>query len=389
MPLISRHGRGGGKAPPVWSTASQNLGTLANSNRAATALSIQQLVANDGDTNSNSGLTYSVVSGTFPPGLSLNSSTGAITGTANGVSSNTNYSFTIRATDVANQSVDRTFDINVNAPIKTLANGGSISSDASYRYHTFNGQQSTGFNIYQGEAGATVEVFAWGAGGGGGGTSGNGGAGGYAYGLVPVNIGETLTVSVGGGGGGGAGGCRGCDGAGGGGGGPNFGSGGSGGNSSCAPCSGPGGGGGAATGLLRGGTILVAAGGGGGSGGTENNTSGSGGGGGQDGTGGGCGGGGAAGGQGGTNGGNGYAPGGDSSGCGGGGGGYRGGNNGNPANQDGCGGGGGGGGSNFGNSTAAGNYTSLPGGSFSNGYANAGGAQSGGTAGTLTIRYPV
>lgn len=380
-------GRTGGKAPPVWQTASGSLGTLANTNRAASQFT--QPFAYDGDTGTNSGLTYSVLSGTFPSGASLSAGNGNLTGTCNSVSSNTTYNFTLRVTDAAGQTADRTFTATVNAPVKTLANGGSISSDATYRYHTFNGQQSTGFNIYQGEGTPNIEVFAWGAGGGGGGTQGSGGHGGYAYSPVTVNVGETLTVSVGGGGGGGAGGCRGCDGAGGGGGGPNFGNGGSGGNASCAPCSGPGGGGGGATGLLRGSTILVAAGAGGGSGGTENGTPGSGGGGGQNGANGACGGGGAAGGQGGTNGGSGYAPGGDASGCGGGGGGYRGGNNGNPANSDGCGGGGGGGGSNYGNTTYAASWTSQPSGDYNNGYGRAGGDQGGGTAGTLTIRYPV
>lgn len=385
---IQRAGRSrGGKAPPVWQTSSGSLGTLTNLGRGASNLTAP--AAFDGDLGSNSGLTYSHVAGTFPAGAGLNTNTGQLTGTCNSVSSNTTYTFTLRATDSAGQFVDREFTVTVNAPIKTLANGGSVSSDASYRYHTFNGQQSTGFNIYQGEGTPQVEVFAWGAGGGGGGQTGSGGHGGYAYGLVPVNIGETLTVSVGGGGGGGAGGCRGCDGAGGGGGGPNFGSGGSGGNAACAPCSGPGGGGGAATGILRGGTILVAAGGGGGSGGTENNTPGFGGGGGQSGANGACGGGGSTGGSNSTNGNSGYAPGPDASGCGGGGGGYRGGNNGNPANSDGCGGGGGGGGSNYGDSTAAASWTSQPSGSYNNGYGRAGGDQGGGTAGTLTIRYPV
>ena len=98
-------GRSGGKAPPVWQTASGSLGTCANANRAS--FTATQAVCWDGDTNSNSGLTYSVVSGSIPSGMSLNSSTGAITGTPSQVGSDTTYSFTLRATDLAGQILDR------------------------------------------------------------------------------------------------------------------------------------------------------------------------------------------------------------------------------------------------------------------------------------------
>ena len=45
--------------------------------------------------------------------LSLNSSTGAITGTAPAATSETTYNFTIRATDAESQTVDRAFSIKV------------------------------------------------------------------------------------------------------------------------------------------------------------------------------------------------------------------------------------------------------------------------------------
>ena len=43
--------------------------------------------------------------------LSLNSSTGAITGTAPNVTSDTTYNFTLRATDTAGNTTDRAFNI--------------------------------------------------------------------------------------------------------------------------------------------------------------------------------------------------------------------------------------------------------------------------------------
>ena len=45
--------------------------------------------------------------------LTLNSSTGAITGTAPSPTSGTTYTFTLRATDAEGQTVDRSFSITV------------------------------------------------------------------------------------------------------------------------------------------------------------------------------------------------------------------------------------------------------------------------------------
>ena len=45
--------------------------------------------------------------------LTLNSSTGAITGTAPSPTSNTTYSFTLRLTDAESQTTDRAFSITV------------------------------------------------------------------------------------------------------------------------------------------------------------------------------------------------------------------------------------------------------------------------------------
>ena len=45
--------------------------------------------------------------------LSLNSSTGAITGTAPSPTADTTYNFTLRATDAESQTTDRAFSITV------------------------------------------------------------------------------------------------------------------------------------------------------------------------------------------------------------------------------------------------------------------------------------
>jgi hypothetical protein len=87
---------------PAWSTASGSLGSFdeeVSINVSATATDA------DGDT-----IVYSVQSGTLPTGLSLNSSTGAITGTAGSVNANTTSSFTLRAT-ANSKTADRAFSI--------------------------------------------------------------------------------------------------------------------------------------------------------------------------------------------------------------------------------------------------------------------------------------
>ena len=56
--------------------------------------------------------------------LSLNSSTGAITGTAPSPDSETTYNFTLRATDNESQTADRAFSITVTVGIN---NGGQFN----------------------------------------------------------------------------------------------------------------------------------------------------------------------------------------------------------------------------------------------------------------------
>jgi len=57
---------------------------------------------------------YAVTSGALPGGASLNTSTGAITGTESGSTATTTYNFTITATDAQGQTGARAFSITVN-----------------------------------------------------------------------------------------------------------------------------------------------------------------------------------------------------------------------------------------------------------------------------------
>ena len=84
---------------PAWTTAAGNLGTVA-------ALGTINFTVAATDATS-----FAVQSGSLPGGASLNSSTGAITGTETGSTATTTYTFTIRATDAQAQTADRQFNI--------------------------------------------------------------------------------------------------------------------------------------------------------------------------------------------------------------------------------------------------------------------------------------
>jgi len=147
--------------PPVWVTASGSLGTIDKGEDVATAGLTTPLVAS----NSGGTLSYTVTSGSITAGLSLNSSTGAITGTSTSNSSQTN-NFTVTASD-GTQSVARSFSITEVIP----------PYDIQYL------------------------VVAGGGGGGGNGHGGGGGAGGFRTGTYSsVAAGTVLTTTVGTGG---------------------------------------------------------------------------------------------------------------------------------------------------------------------------------------------
>ena len=90
---------------PTWSTAAGSIGSIGTG-----AAGISLSITATGDAP----ITYAVKSGsTLPAGLSLNSSTGAITGTAPSVANATTYNFTLTASDLQNQTTDRNFSIDV------------------------------------------------------------------------------------------------------------------------------------------------------------------------------------------------------------------------------------------------------------------------------------
>ena len=92
---------------PVWSTASGSLGSVEE----GASASFQVTATEGSDT-----IEYAVTSGSLPSGLSLNTNTGAITGTAGNVSSDTTSTFSITATDDENQtSSARSFSITITA----------------------------------------------------------------------------------------------------------------------------------------------------------------------------------------------------------------------------------------------------------------------------------
>jgi hypothetical protein len=131
---------------PVWVTPSGSLGTVWDLSRTGASFTVS---ATDVQT-----ITYSVLSGSLPTGMSLNSSTGVISGTPNAVGSDTTSNFDIRATD-GSLNADRSFSITVKAPSVTLYTSGSGT-------HTTSAGQTT--------IRATV-----GGGGGGGSTTSCGG----------------------------------------------------------------------------------------------------------------------------------------------------------------------------------------------------------------------
>ena len=90
---------------PAWTTAAGSLGSN------AAGSSISYTVAATGATS------FAVQSGSLPGGTSLNTSTGVISGTESGATSETTYSFTIRATDAEGQTADRAFSITITVGI--------------------------------------------------------------------------------------------------------------------------------------------------------------------------------------------------------------------------------------------------------------------------------
>ena len=90
---------------PAWTTSAGSLGSN------AAGSSVSYTVAATGATS------FAKTSGTFPGGVSLDTSTGVISGTESGATAETTYSFTITATDAEGQTADRAFSITITVGI--------------------------------------------------------------------------------------------------------------------------------------------------------------------------------------------------------------------------------------------------------------------------------
>jgi len=108
---------------PTWSTASGSIGSVA----AGDTVSLSVSGSSDSTvaySETTSVLTSNADTPATTMNLSLNSSTGAITGTAPSPTGDTTYTFTLRLTDAESQTADRSFSITVSVGIN---NGGQFN----------------------------------------------------------------------------------------------------------------------------------------------------------------------------------------------------------------------------------------------------------------------
>ena len=153
---------------PVWSTSAGSLGSVKGGSTSSLSVA-----ATDEENNT---ITYALSSGSLPGGISLNTSTGALTGSFTAPVSDTTYSFAITATDGSNTAVSRSFSITVRA----LPTGGTVTTSGGYRIHTFTSNGT--FAIAEPFTVQYLVVAGGGSGGYGhpsGNEAGGGGAGGY------------------------------------------------------------------------------------------------------------------------------------------------------------------------------------------------------------------
>jgi hypothetical protein len=164
-------------ASPVWTVASGSLGTIYDSAR--TSVSITTGATDD----EGATLTYAVASGSLSSGLSLNTSTGAITGNADAVGSDTTSNFTLSVTDGTNTTT-RAYSITINSAVVT-----SYTSTGSGTYSVPSGITEVNVLVVAGAGASGVD------------NGGGGGAGGLIYRpAFPVTPGGSVSYTVGAGG---------------------------------------------------------------------------------------------------------------------------------------------------------------------------------------------
>jgi hypothetical protein len=177
---------------PTWSTSAGSLGSV------NTSTSVNFTVA----ATSDSTVSYSVTSGSLPSGVSLNSSTGEITGTAPSLGTSTTYNFTIRATDSENQDTDRNFSITISVAIAIdyliVAGGGGTANGGGGGGGGGGYLTTIGSSQYSASPGTPYAIVV----GGGGGVGAQGGNS-TAFGLTAYGGGIGGTTGGNGGSGGG------------------------------------------------------------------------------------------------------------------------------------------------------------------------------------------
>jgi hypothetical protein len=132
---------------PVWSTSA---GTLATINDTATGTHAT-VAATDADGET---ITYSVVSGALPGNVSLNTSTGAISGDPTNIDNSTTYTFELGASD-GTDTVNRTFNIVVNP----VLDGSTSARAATTAQALYNLGITTNGVYYLTHAGATLPIW--------------------------------------------------------------------------------------------------------------------------------------------------------------------------------------------------------------------------------------
>lgn len=139
---------------------------------------------------------WTVTAGTVPPGLSLATATGAISGTP---TTNGDYFFTVRITDDGGNTNTREY----NLPVGFIASGANstVVGGTTYLWWT-----TSGSAVYKNASSKSVEYIVIAGGGGGGnrtdsfGAAGGGGAGGLLTGTATLNGAATAVVTIGAGG---------------------------------------------------------------------------------------------------------------------------------------------------------------------------------------------
>ena len=161
---------------PTFTNAADTTFSIFDLSRGSVSIAADDLV---GAANASA---YAVQSGSLPSGLSLNTSTGVITGSTSAVGTDTTSTFTIRATG-DDATATRQFKITVKAPSIT-----QITSTGAGN-----------FSVPTGVSSLNVMMV---AGGGTGGSSlgSGGGAGGMLEGTLTVTPGSTIAYNVGAGG---------------------------------------------------------------------------------------------------------------------------------------------------------------------------------------------